>query len=62
MGGLLLLKDSIRTAKLQLDVLRDEYVRCMNKNRDMTRRLWGFTTLDMRHKTYKSRTSHCSAY
>jgi hypothetical protein len=40
MGGLLLLKDSIRTAKLQLDVLRDEYVRCMNKNRDMTRRLF----------------------
>jgi hypothetical protein len=40
LGDFLQLKDSIRTGQLQVDVLRDEYVRCINKNRDMTRRLF----------------------
>jgi hypothetical protein len=39
-GHFLQLKDSIRMANLQLDVLRDEYVRCINKNKDMTRKLF----------------------
>ncbi|MDR0794732.1 MAG: hypothetical protein LBE79_01555 [Tannerella sp.] len=34
------LKDSIRTAELKLDVLRNEYTRCINNNRDMMRRLF----------------------
>jgi hypothetical protein len=40
LGDFLQLKDSIRTGQLQVDVLRDEYVRCINKNKDMTRRLF----------------------
>jgi hypothetical protein len=40
LGDFLQLKDSIRMAQLQVDVLRDEYVRCINKNKDMTRRLF----------------------
>ena len=34
------LKDSIRTAELQLDLLREEYRRCQNNNKDMLRRLF----------------------
>ncbi|MDR0714676.1 MAG: hypothetical protein LBF89_10535 [Bacteroidales bacterium] len=40
LGDFLQLKDSIRTEQLHVDVLRDEYVRCINKNKDMTRRLF----------------------
>jgi hypothetical protein len=40
LGDFIHLKDSIRTAMLNLDVLRDEYIRCINNNRDMTRRLY----------------------
>jgi hypothetical protein len=39
-GNFLQLKDSIRMAYSDLNMLRDEYVRCINKNRDMTRRLF----------------------
>ncbi len=34
------LKDSIRTAELQLNLLRDEYTRCINNQKDMNRRLF----------------------
>ena len=34
------LKDSIRTSELQLELLRDEYRRCMNNIKDMNRRLF----------------------
>jgi hypothetical protein len=37
---LLQLKDSIRHATADLEALRDEYMRCMNRNRDINRRLF----------------------
>jgi hypothetical protein len=39
-GNFLQLKDSIRIANREVELLRDEYIRCMNKNKDMTRRLF----------------------
>jgi hypothetical protein len=40
LGDLIQLKDSIRTAKVELDVLKDEYMRCIEKNKNMRRRLF----------------------
>jgi hypothetical protein len=40
LDNLLQLKDSIRQSNINLEVLRDEYVRCMNKNKDMNRKLF----------------------
>jgi hypothetical protein len=40
LGDLFMLKDSIRMSLAEQETLRDEYVRCMNRNKDMTRRLF----------------------
>jgi len=40
MDNFFMLKDSIRTSELQLDILREEYRRCMNNVNDMNRRLY----------------------
>lgn len=40
MGDFILLKDSIHMANLEVERLREEYVRCMNRNKEITRRLF----------------------
>jgi hypothetical protein len=40
LGDLFLLKDSIRISQVEQEALRDEYVRCINRNKDMTQRLF----------------------
>jgi len=40
MTGFILLKDSIHLTELEVDRLRDEYVRCINRNKEITRRLF----------------------
>ncbi|MDR2679923.1 MAG: hypothetical protein LBC47_03845 [Tannerella sp.] len=40
LGDLIQLKDSIRVANVGLDVLKDEYIRCIEKNKNMRRRLF----------------------
>jgi len=40
MNGFILLKDSIHLSDLEVDRLRDEYVRCINRNKELTRRLF----------------------
>ena len=37
------LKDSIRTAEVKLNLLRNDYTRCINSNRDLSRRLFNRT-------------------
>jgi hypothetical protein len=40
LGDFIQLKDSIRVAQLTLDVLKDEYMRCIDNNKNMRRRLF----------------------
>jgi hypothetical protein len=40
LGDLIQLKDSIRVTNVSLDVLKDEYTRCIEKNKNMRRRLF----------------------
>lgn len=40
LGDLIQLKDSIRVTNVGLDVLKDEYMRCIEKNKNMRRRLF----------------------
>lgn len=39
-GDFILLKDSIHLANLEVERLREEYIRCMNRNKELTRRLF----------------------
>jgi hypothetical protein len=40
LGNFIQLKDSIHVADMELDVLKDEYMRCIEKNKNMRRRLF----------------------
>lgn len=40
MGDFIMLKDSIHMTGLEVERLREEYVRCMNRNKEITRRLF----------------------
>jgi hypothetical protein len=40
LGDFIQLKDSIRVANVNLDVLKNEYLRCIEKNKNMRRRLF----------------------
>jgi hypothetical protein len=40
LGDFIQLKDSIRVANVELEVLKDEYLRCIEKNKNMRRRLF----------------------
>jgi len=40
MSGFILLKDSIHLADLEVERIREEYIRCMNRNKQVTRKLF----------------------